>query len=67
MRLRATDYRARPHRSIIPGSDNLSLWTSLYPRQHDGAGGAAGFMTFPRAADIRLLTFGSPAALRKIL
>jgi len=46
MRLRATDYPARPRHSIIPGSDNLPLWTSLYPRQHDGAGGGGdGFMT----------------------
>jgi hypothetical protein len=68
MRLRVTDYPARPRRSIIPGSDNLSLWTSLYPRQHDdGAGGwGDGFMT-----SLERRTFdGLPrfsAALRKIL
>jgi len=46
MRLRATDYPARPRHSILPGSDNLPLWTSLYPRQHDDAGGGGdGFKT----------------------
>jgi hypothetical protein len=39
MRRPSIDYPLHPFRSIIDGSDNLSLWTGIC-RRHDDGGGA---------------------------